>query len=48
MRQELDPTFALDLLVPAPRFIAECLAERDMFVEQVLSEGVVMYEGEHL
>jgi len=47
MRQELDAPFAMDLLVRTPQFIAERLAERDMFVEQVMSRGLVMYEGEH-
>jgi len=47
IRSRLDAPFPLDLLVRKPRFIAERLRERDMFIEQVLHQGVVMYEGQH-
>ena len=47
IRSRFDAPFPLDLLVRKPRFIAERLRERDMFIEQVVSEGVVMYENQH-
>ena len=47
MRQGVDTPFALDLLVRTPQFIAERLEERDMFIEEVMARGQVMYESEH-
>jgi hypothetical protein len=47
IRSRFDTPFPLDLLVRKPRFIAERLRERDMFIEQVVSEGVLMYEKQH-
>ena len=47
MRQGLSAPFALDLLVRTPQFIAERLEERDMFIEHVMSRGLIMYEDEH-
>jgi len=45
IRSRLDAPFPVDLLVRKPRFIAERLRERDMFVELVMNRGRVMYEG---
>jgi len=47
IRSRFDTPFPLDLLVRKPRFITERLRERDMFIEQVLNQGVVMYESQH-
>jgi len=45
IRARLDAPFPLDLLVRKPRFIAERLRERDMFIELVMQQGVILYEG---
>jgi predicted nucleotidyltransferase len=45
IRSRFDTPFPMDLLVRKPRFIAERLRERDMFIELVMNRGVVMYEG---
>jgi hypothetical protein len=37
----------MDLLVRKPKFIATRLRERDMFVEEVMTHGCVMYEDQH-
>ncbi len=47
IRSRFDAPFPLDLLVRKPRFIAERLRERDMFIEHVMNQGVVMYEDQH-
>ncbi|MBI4661201.1 MAG: nucleotidyltransferase domain-containing protein [Verrucomicrobia bacterium] len=47
IRSQLDTPFPLDLLVRKPKFIAARLRERDMFIELVMTRGVVMYEGQH-
>ena len=47
IRSRFDTPFPLDLLVRKPRFIAERLRERDMFIEQVMRNGQVIYEGKH-
>ena len=47
MRRGVDAPFALDLLVRTPQFIAERLEERDMFIEEVMAQGQVMYESQH-
>src|ERR1051326_4000941 len=41
IRSRFDTPFSLDLLVRKPRFIAERLRERDMFIEHVIKEGRV-------
>jgi uncharacterized protein len=45
IRSRFDTPFPLDLLVRKPRFIAERLRERDMFIELVMNRGVVLYES---
>ena len=47
IRAHFDAPFPLDLLVRKPRFIAERLRERDMFIELVMNRGVILYEGQH-
>ena len=47
IRSRFDTPFPLDLLVRKPRFISQRLQERDMFIELVMTRGVVLYEGQH-
>jgi uncharacterized protein len=47
IRAQFDAPFPLDLLVRKPRYIAERLHERDMFIELVMEKGVILYEGQH-
>jgi uncharacterized protein len=47
IRCRFDAPFPLDLLVRKPKFLAERLRERDMFIEQVVQQGVVMCEAQH-
>jgi predicted nucleotidyltransferase len=47
IRARFDAPFALDLLVRKPAFINRRLKERDMFIEQVVRQGRVLYEGKH-
>ena len=47
IRSSFDAPFPLDLLVRKPAFIASRLKERDMFIELVMTQGRVMYEGQH-
>ena len=37
----------MDLLVRKPEFIVSRLRERDMFVEEVMTQSCVMYESQH-
>jgi len=46
IRSRFDTPFPLDLLVRKPKFISRRLKERDMFVELVMTRGVVLYEGQ--
>ncbi|PWU08050.1 MAG: hypothetical protein C5B50_30250 [Verrucomicrobia bacterium] len=47
IRMRFDAPFPLDLLVRKPRFIAQRLQERDMFIEGIMKDGRVVYESEH-
>lgn len=47
IRSRFDTPFPMDLLVRKPGFIATRLRERDMFIEQVMTRGRVMYESQH-
>jgi predicted nucleotidyltransferase len=47
IRSRFDTPFPMDLLVRKPKFIATRLRERDMFVEEVMTHGCVMYEDQH-
>ena len=47
IRSRFDTPFPMDLLVRKPEFIATRLRERDMFVEEVMNQGRVMYESQH-
>jgi uncharacterized protein len=47
IRSRFDTPFPLDLLVRKPRFVAERLRERDMFIERVITQGLIMYESQH-
>jgi uncharacterized protein len=47
IRLAFDAPFALDLLVRTPAFVADRMRERDMFIEEVMTRGRVMYEDQH-
>jgi predicted nucleotidyltransferase len=47
IRAAFDTPFPLDLLVRKPQFIEARLRERDMFIEMVVRQGVVLYENKH-
>ena len=47
LRARFDVPFAIDLLVRKPQFIKARLMERDMFIESIMTQGVVLYEGQH-
>ncbi len=47
IRSRFDTPFPMDLLVRKPEFVAARLRERDMFIEQVMTRGRVIYEGQH-
>ena len=47
IRQEVDLPFPTDLLVRTPRQMAERLAIGDVFLREVVSKGVVLYEAGH-
>ena len=41
---EIDHPFAIDILVETPKYLAEALAEKDLFETEVMTKGVVLYE----
>ena len=47
IRSRFDAPFPLDMLVRKPKFIAQRLRERDMFIEMVMTQGRVVYENQH-
>ena len=47
IRRKIPAPFAVDLVVRKPEFIAERVAEGDMFITGILEDGKVMYEGKH-
>ena len=47
IRSRFHTPFPMDLLVRKPKFIATRLRERDMFIEQIMTQGRVMYESQH-
>jgi predicted nucleotidyltransferase len=47
MRKRVAAPFPLDLLVRKPEFVTRRLAERDMFMVEVMERGRTLYEGEH-
>lgn len=44
MRLQLRPSFPLDILVRTPEMVRNRLAMDDPFVQQILTEGKVLYE----
>ena len=48
IRHAVPRNFPMDLLVRKPGFIATRLRERDMFIEQVMTRGRVMYESKRV
>lgn len=47
IRSRFQTPFPMDLLVRKPKFIVTRLRERDMFIEQIMTQGRVMYESQH-
>jgi predicted nucleotidyltransferase len=47
IRARFDTPFPMDLVVRKPEFIARRQRERDMFIELVMAQGKVLYEGQH-
>jgi predicted nucleotidyltransferase len=47
IRARFDTPFPMDLVVRKPEFIARRQGERDMFIELVMAQGKVLYEGQH-
>jgi predicted nucleotidyltransferase len=45
IRNLLHPRFALDLLVRRPDDIARRIAMNDYFIQDIVKEGVVLYDG---
>jgi len=43
---EIDHPFAMDILVETPKYLAEALAEKDLFETEVMTKGVVLYEAQ--
>jgi predicted nucleotidyltransferase len=42
--RDLLPPFALDLIVRRPEDVESCVERRDFFLQDVISEGVVLYD----
>lgn len=47
IRQTVRAGFPLDLIVRSPETIRKRLAMGDFFVEDILGQGKVLYEGDH-
>jgi predicted nucleotidyltransferase len=47
IRLAIDVPFALDLLVRTPLMVRKRIAMGDSFMEDLLREGKVLYEGDH-
>jgi|GEM_PF-822282 len=47
IRRKITAPFAVDLVVRKPEFVAERLAEGDMFITGIMRDGKVMYESQH-
>jgi predicted nucleotidyltransferase len=47
IRARFDTPFPMDLVVRKPEFIARRQRERDMFIELIMAQGKVLYEGQH-
>jgi predicted nucleotidyltransferase len=43
---EIDHPFPMDILVETPKYLAEALAEKDLFETEVMTKGVVLYEAQ--
>lgn len=43
---EIDHPFGIDILVETPKYLAEALAEKDLFETEVMTKGVVLYEAQ--
>jgi predicted nucleotidyltransferase len=45
IRQAIDASFPMDLLVRTPNFIAKRLKWKDCFTEEIMRKGKVLYEA---
>jgi len=43
---EIDHPFPMDILVETPKYLAEALAEKDLFETEVMTNGVVLHEAQ--
>jgi len=42
----IDHPFAIDIIVETPKYLAEALAEKDLFETEVMTKGVVLHEAQ--
>jgi predicted nucleotidyltransferase len=47
IRQHLNPTFGLDILVYTPERLSERLSWGDTFLREIVERGTVLYESSH-
>lgn len=47
IRRQVNPGFALDLMVRTPEQIAERLQLGDFFIQEILDKGQVLYEADY-
>jgi uncharacterized protein len=47
IRNRLDTTMALDLIVRTPKQVSERLAMGDFFIREITEQGRVIYEADH-
>ena len=47
VRMQLNPSFPMDLLVRTPEMIRRRQSMQDPFIDQILTEGKVLYEAHH-
>lgn len=45
IRHELRCPFSLDLIVRRPEEVATCVERRDFFLQEVIREGIILYDG---
>jgi uncharacterized protein len=47
IRKTVEPGFSVDILVRTPRDIQRRLKYRDLFIEEIMETGKVLYESRH-
>lgn len=48
IRNSLDTTMALDLIVRTPKQVSERIAMGDFFIREITEQGRVIYEADHI